>query len=540
MSVTIKPKQALGFLPARNCICNSPYCQPILTTDSLMLQGTVDEASDINMIADGGFSGSTNWTLDAGWTISGGKLHGINVGIGDEAVTVASVGYEVGKVYFIKISVTVISGSTAGTGWIVVTNGTYLDLPDTATPGDGCPRSVTATWIYSPSAIGTDNLFFACNDSNLVFDIDYVEVSELSNVGVAIYSGDTLVDNNTSFTGDNFLNYYFQGTLFMDNGTIVGGVTNIFYESVTGVTAMWELFIDTWDSITSETGCLTARFYDTYYTANQILNGTFISNLDDWTEDVTTDWSWNIGEYAEYTWSGFTQGILYQTVNLPGGAIYVFGWTNLGDIRVRMSINGATPVIIGTYVSGTYTEAIDLSEYSGNVSVKVMFGENPSYHANIVLDAVTIIGQPDLRNVTNCLNIQTSQPCTILMYATNSDNAFGLDYTSGNLQHWLRVYGKIKYSDYPEEAEVFKFSDNSSQIMFASSEKQFEVIIGDAPEQIHDCISILRLHDVFEIDDTAYVRSGNYDLNRRRTSDNSQAVFAVKEQVGVSSNYSCQ
>jgi len=537
MSVYIKPKQALGFLPARNCICNSPYCQPILTTDSLMLQGTVDEATETNLVTNGDFTTGGDWTLGAGWTISGGKLVATNIS-GTNAFS-ETMGLTAGKLYLIQIQVTVTSVGSAqpNEGWLALINDEYLQLPDSTPLGSGYNQSLTASWIYSPTAINSDYFLFGCNETTIDFNVEYVRVYELSEVGIALYSGDTLLDTIDSFSGDNFLKYYFDGTLFMNNGALIGGITNLLYESVTAVTSMWELYIDTWESITAETGCLTARFFDTVFLTNRIRNGNFPTNLDYWT--AGSGWTYS-GAKACYA-SGGAITALSQSVELLGGSNYTLTIdvsNNSGNegIAVTYTIDGGAP-ITATQVFTQFI--IDLTAQTGLVTVEI-FIKVLATTDTLCVDNITLISQSaDTENVTNCINIQTEHPCTILLYATNTDNAFGLDYTTGSLQHFLRVYGKIKYSDYPEEKEVFKFSDNAYQIMFASSEKEFEVIIGDAPEQIHDCIAILRLHDTFKIDSYSFIPSGNYDLNRRRSSDNSQAIFSVKELDGVSSNYSC-
>lgn len=542
MGLSIKQKQALGFLDARNCICNSPYCQPYLTTDSFMLQGNVDEATGTNLILDGDFSASTNWNLAAGWTISGGKLHGVNVTPGNTAESIASIGLQAGKLYLVQISVTVISqgSATAGQGWYPVINSDFLQMPDLIPLGQGYNQSLTASWIYSPSVVGTDIVYFDTDENTIDFDVDYVRVYELSEVGLAVVVDGTVTDTVTSFSGDNSLKYYFNGELFMSNGALIGGVTNILYETETP-TVLWELFINTWESITSETGCLYVRFFDAVFLENRIRNGTFSGSLDYWDASFGVDGGWQLGvsDNACYASAGAIAPIS-QELELMGGVVYLFDLdvsAGVGEgIVVTYTIDGGAPVT-ATLSGGNYL--VDLTESVGLVTVEI-FVNVATATDTLCIDNVTLVAQePDELLVTNCINLQTEHPCTMLFYAVNLDNAFGLDYVTGALRHYLRVYGKIKYLGYPEEVDVFKFSDNSNELMFASSEKEFEVIIGDAPEQIHDCISILRLHDIFQIDGTEYVRSGTYDINRRRSSDNSQAVFSVKEATGVSSNYTC-
>jgi len=539
MALSIKPKQAFGFLDARNCVCGSPYCQPILTTDSLMLQGTSDAATGDNLLIDGDFDASTNWTLGAGWSIAGGKLTATNIS-GTIAVSIANLGLTVGKLYLIQTSVVVTSAgsATAGQGWFVSVNGDYMQLPDSTPLGDGYNQSLTASWAYVPPISGDQVVTFGTDESTIDFEVLYFRIYEVSEVGIALYSGSTLVDSYATFSGSNSLKYYFNGELLMSNGALIGGVSNILYETTSAVTVLWELYVDTWSSITSETGCLAARFYDTVFVSNRIRNGTFTGDLSYWTAGSGWTYSANTACYS----SGGVITSLSQTITLMGGVVYnlVYGTSGISggeSVVVTYTIDGGAPITATGDFVYTY---IDLSSLATTlVEVELRFAVGTSTDTlcidNVALNAADF----DDLFVTNCINIQSSHPCTILLFAYNLDNAFGLDYTTGALRQYLRVYGKIKFSDYPEETEVFKFSDNSHQIMFASSEKEYEVIIGDAPEQIHDCISILRLHDIFQIDGTDFVKSGNYDLNRRQSNDNAQAVFTVREQQGVSSNYNC-
>lgn len=534
MAINIKPKQAFGFLDARNCVCNSPYCQPILTTDSFMIQGTVTAATGIDMILAGAFA--QGWTLGAGWSLSGNTLIGTNVtGV---ATSFPSLGLTEGKYYLIQavINVTSIGSAGANQGYILKVNDQALALPGGATAYN---QDLTATWLFKAGAITTDIVEFSTNESTIDFEITAFSIYELSQPGIALFDGITQVDIETAFANPNSLKYYFNGTWLNTGSIIKEGEYSVTASELT----MFEMFINTWGGITTARGCLTARFFDNVFYTNRIRNPEFsYTNLLYWT--AGSGWGLVAGKACYSSGGGITA--LSQTVELRGGSFYqldfsVNGITPGEALVVKISIEGAAQITLTreTPTTPQYNYIIDLSDETGLVSVEIFFTVATSSDT-LCLDDFNLYTLSTIAEyTTNCINIQTEHPCTILLYATNFDNAFGLDYTTGALRHYLRVYGKIKYSNYPEDVEPFKFSDNSHILMFASSEKEYEVIIGDAPEQIHDCIAILRLHDVFQIDSVAYVRNGNYELNRRRSSDNSQAVFTVIEQEGVSSNYSC-
>jgi hypothetical protein len=101
----------------------------------------------------------------------------------------------------------------------------------------------------------------------------------------------------------------------------------------------------------------------------------------------------------------------------------------------------------------------------------------------------------------------------------------------------LRVEAKMKYHDYKEEVEQYNFSDNSNVLMTASMEKVYEILVNDAPEYIHDCLSIMRLHDQFYINNSPYIREGTYTMKQRKSTELSSAAFNVKPLVGLSKNW---
>ena len=77
MAINIKPNQALGFNQDLPCQCGGDYCQPVLDTDTIMLQGTVTETTGECLINYDG------WQLDSygtpiplnAWHKSGGLIY---------------------------------------------------------------------------------------------------------------------------------------------------------------------------------------------------------------------------------------------------------------------------------------------------------------------------------------------------------------------------------------------------------------------------------------------------------------------------------
>lgn len=532
MGITIKENQSIGFNSDDTCKCGGNYCQPILTTDKLSLQGFVTPQNSVNLVADGDFGASTNWTLGAGWTISGGKLNATNIS-GTTADSVMALLLTAGKNYLIrsKITVTNVGSATSGNGFIIKVNNQMLSLPQLTANN----ASLTGTWLFKCGAVTTDAVQFSTNESTIDFNVDYFEIYELSEVGLAIYNGSTLADNITSFTGSNYLHY------IIDNGVLTTG--SILYEGDYAYNAeivSFNLYIDDWSTVTSYTGCATLRIYDTLSSANRIRNGGFLLNLNYWTAGA--HWAYSAGK-ACYTGDGVSTGSLYQNIYLEGENSYTLsfdvsglsGGEALDLILILPTSSTTTPC-----VNGTNTVTINLNAFIGLQTITVRFIDHNNSTLTCCVDNVSCIqSAPDALNSSDCIKLSDSFDCSILFTATNSDNAFGFDYVTEDFTHYLRLEAKLELIGFPEEKEEYRFSDNSRVLLYAESEEQYELRITDAPDYIHACLRMMRLNDTFTIDGIDYVVDGSYELRNRKTSKLKQAVFTVKKAQGISSNYSC-
>lgn len=526
MAISIKKNQALGFDGDRNCNCGGVYCQPIQTNDTYMIQGTVSAATNLNKVLNGDFGSSTGWDLAAGWSISGGKLVGTNVTSGNKAQTdlaVYSLELVAGRMYRIDTSVNVTSVGSAGAnqGWYININGEFLPLPNT-TLGSGYNADLTATWYYTPTSITSQILYFSTNENTIDFEIEYVNVYEMSSVGVQVIDGSGTVIED--YPDAAFVNYYPE-----DSYT---GITNsVLFEATLNFSTL------------VETGCYQLSFYDSLLTEeNRIKNGNFPIGLTWWT--IGANWSWDASGKAHYNPDFITAGQLSQTVTLIGGVNYqltfLISSLGLGNQMRVFADTGSGSTLIGTFTAnGSKLANIDLSAQTGMVNVTIYFAGGATEHEYMLDDIVLIASEADSLNVSNCVSIKQTHDCTVLITASNNDDAFGFDYTLGSFEQNLRVKAKLDVLAYPEEKEEYLFSDNSRAILFARTEKEYDVKVADAPEYIHDCLRVLRLHDNLEIDNEQYIVSSEYDLRGRKTSKLKQSVFNVKDRVGISSNYSC-
>lgn len=522
MAIIVKQNQALGFNVSDDCKCGGVYCQPYNLSDQVRIQGTVTEITGTNILYNGGFGSSTGWTLDSGYSITGGKLVVTNAGSTAYATSTIPLQLEANRIYRIKAAVTVTSvgSATTGTGWYVKVN----DVKMTPQTGTGTNKTQTVVWYYQPSSITTDVVVVGTTDNTIDFEIESIEVSEMSMVGFAF------VDEN----GNEAYSYDSPATLtYYAADDYTGESTSILWIAIISFTDLAGL------------GCYSLSFYDeALKNANRVRNGTFPTDLTWWT--AGTHWSWDSNR-ALYNPVTASAGTLSQAIVIPGGYIYTLAFTShlmgLNDTaQVLYQINaGGTSQLFVFTGNGAHSHEIDLTAYSGNVTLTIYFAETtPSQ--DFAIDNVSIKAndaQYDYESA--CISIKTSHDCTLLLLAQNNDNAFGFDYStaSGIMRHYVRVKAKLNPAAYPEEVEDYRFSNNERALLYALTEKEYQVVLTDQPEYIHDCIRHMRLHDIFKIDGTEYVRSGEYGFKPRKTSKLAQASFNVKDKTGIANNYSC-
>lgn len=544
MAITITNNQSLGFNVSQDpCCFNGRYCQPIQTSDSCYIQMGLTALNNNNLVPQGEFDSSSLWTLGAGWSIGSSKLSATN--ISGTTATSNYLGLTAERLYLIQIELTVTSAgsATAGQGWRIKVNGDYLQLPNNINLGNGHNASLTASWIYRPTAIASDVVEFSTDESTIDFEVAYIKINEVSTPALALYNSDSQIEEDlTSLSSPNGIKYTSGG-----GQVFTGSIKSVLYSgsyNYNAVSIMCNIYIDSWASITSYVGCGYLMIYDIPSNSNRVRNGTFDTDLSFWT--VGAQWSHDGAGKAYYNPPAlpYVAGTLTQDIYLLGGYEYDFSFFLSqvginGDCNVSIDYqDGNGAVLLGTFSGvGTQTATIDLTAFTGQMYITLNFYENTP-EEDFKVDTVVIQLADKVGQETDCLDIKASHDCTILMQANNDDNAFGFDY-SLNYTHYLRVKGKIDLSGYPEEVEDFRFSDNSRALLYSQSEKEYQVIIADAPERIHDCIRQMRLNDTFLIDSSEYVRSGDYELRTRKSSDLMQATFSVKDKDGIASNYSC-
>jgi len=520
MAINVNKYQALGFSEDNPCACGGAYCQPWQQDDVFHLQGTVTEATGRNILFNGDFSASDGWTLDTGFSISGGKLVATNIGNTAFATQSTKLGLVAGSIYRIEAVVTVTNaaGVAPGTGWFIKINGDKLPPEN----GTGTNKSQTVVWYYQTNSPSNDTISIGSSDNTIDFEISDITVTEMSMPAFAfINSAGTAVE---TFENPDFLTYYSA-----DDYT---GVSN---------SVLWNAIFD-FSTLGIDSGCYQLKIYDYTLVLNRIRNGAFATDLNWWTAGIHWEWASN---HAYYNETDASKGELSQCVQLVGGLSYTvqFSYGAMSPSEYgycKYTINGGADVTGTTFnFAGTKSFTVDLNGYSGNVTVCIKFGTIGAGY-DMFIDSVNITAnKDDNRLISNCIDLRSEHACTLLLKAYNNDNAFNFNYTDTGYILFARLKAKMVVSGYPEEREEYRFSNNTRKVLYASVEKEYQVNMTDHPEHIHDAVSIMRNHDVFQIDGIDYVASGEYEYKGRKTSTLAQASFSVKEKTGLSNNYNC-
>ena len=98
----------------------------------------------------------------------------------------------------------------------------------------------------------------------------------------------------------------------------------------------------------------------------------------------------------------------------------------------------------------------------------------------------------------------------------------------------------MRYKDYKTQADEASFSDNSNVLLTAYLEKIFEVVVGDAAEFVHDCLSMMQINDQFTINAAPFIRDGTYAVKHRKSTELAPATFDVKPIQGLSKNWNIE
>ncbi len=143
--------------------------------------------------------------------------------------------------------------------------------------------------------------------------------------------------------------------------------------------------------------------------------------------------------------------------------------------------------------------------------------------------------------VSEPFDLSEEKVCTLLLSATNDDNAFGLDYQDLNYVQFLRVPGCIGKDKYTGVLDPLLDSKGVDKIVFAQSRTVRETTINAIPLYLHTAIRLLRIHDTFTVDGIAYTPTEiDYDPDWQNEDDLSPVTFDLEVKSENNVNTNCQ
>jgi len=525
MAITFLRNQAINFPTGLEC--GPDYCQPLNWGDELMAQGTISPIDSNSICPDSSFDDDSQWTNGTSWTFGSSKATYAYTS-GSSLLASNTMGLVAGRMYKFKGKAVVTSavGVAAGAGYIITINGQEVPLQD-VDPGDGCKTSLEIEWYFIAGAITTDDVrvnIVGATGTSLQFYMDYTHVYRVSEVVAELFT---------------------QAGVSEGAAGTISYIEEVAYNEALA-SARFNFTFTLSDEVGEVVGCYYLCFYDAYgTTTNLILNGTFTSSLVYWTV-VGSEWTQNSG-HALFTYVDGSSRLL-QTHDLAGGENYnlTFDYdvtSGADQFSVVVRVSGV--VISTTVVTGTdtgYVVPIDLTSYTGVQSVEIRFiCIDPG--AVFWIDNVILLSDETIQDCTGCFTLKESHTNTLLFLGSNSDNAFDFDYTSEAFRHKIRLEAKVDFTNYPSEIEEYRFSDGSRSQIYARREELWTVKVGDAPKRMHDCLSLVALHDNFtitnSIDTTQYVAKSEYRPAKRKHTDSFTATFDVMEEQQIGDNRSC-
>jgi len=522
MSLTILPNQALAAANAAPFKCNTRYFLPSMRGDNFTLQGfSTVLGSTTNLV------NFNNFTLGTGWSVGGGLLnYSGNTSI--TSATSAALGLQVNGLYllFVQVTVTNLNNATNGQGFNMTFNGNHLSVPDNLSGTAGYNDGFTLLQYYSPTSIVDDKIVVSTNYPGIQFNVN---ISMLT-CSVPVIAAYDLDDNFVSLITPNYT-HYFGAPVF--NVSLLNAAPCRF-ETQFNLNALND-------------SCYSLCINDG---SGYVLNGYF-NNSTGW----STGPNWSISNNAAcyVTSAADSSQVLVTNINVIAGlsSTLSFNVTGLDNaapyergLKVSLQFNSGSP-LTQTYVSnGLQTFSFTVPNGATGQAILTFAPDNfyggstfppPPVSANMCISNVqTQATGWQSNNIT--FRTEFAEFETHLFTATNNDGAFNFDYSNG-LTHSIRLWSKMKYKEYKQEVEEYNFSDNSNVLMTSSVEKIYEIIIGDAAEFVHDCLSMMMINDNFAVDGAAYIRNSSYSLKMRKSTELSPATFDIKPVQGISKNW---
>lgn len=450
------------------CGVNLNFCQPTEQFDDVAFQFLASESEDL--VVNGDFGSNfvpaiTGWTF-VGWSIEGdstGNIKSCQVG-GVNNLSQKGI-LTVNDHYRVTIKVTDFPGGTlivgAGTGssifngiLTIQSNGTFTAFfKYTEIGGDG-DLIITGS---AASSIGV------CVD-----DVEVIRIASPSDYTVQIHDA---------------VDFLLIDTVPAANISIEKNVITVDFN--------WT------DDVVVPNGCVVLRIFD----ASSIFEDTFATNQG-WT--LGADTVIDVGLMA-YTSIGNSNASFIDNIFIPGES-YEITYTTSG-----VTGTGAVTLICGRTVgtirttNGTFVETLTCTDIT-----RLQFNFDGANLSTVFIDNIVITKSNNLDGESECLDLATSEDCTLLWIWSNNESWGSFDYSLG-FEHKMRTTAKFRGNAYPSERNIGEDSKGLRKMDYVSLRKVKILDIKWAPEHIHDAIAAHFAQDNRVIDGVSYLLDEEYE-----------------------------
>lgn len=140
--------------------------------------------------------------------------------------------------------------------------------------------------------------------------------------------------------------------------------------------------------------------------------------------------------------------------------------------------------------------------------------------------------------VSDCISLNLSHGCTLLLSWTNDDNAYGFNHSDLSFTPKLRVKAKLWQPVYRKEKNVFKDNAGNRTILKSETSKEDHLTIAEMPQYLHDALAIGLEHDDFYVDGIKYTNEETeYTPKWRKSSQLAPSeVVIIKDQLLKNNN----
>jgi len=284
-----------------------------------------------------------------------------------------------------------------------------------------------------------------------------------------------------------------------------GHVTYNFARTIAWVTFRWEDILEQADYNGCYTICISSD--DCFQAVKDFIQNGGFDNTDNWTLGS----AWTIsGGVLSVNGAPPGAGTATQTLDtdLLSGCDYNITFEVSNYVSGTLSVRAESQTIQNITANGSYSIDFTATADRSNINFTPTSGTNEYTIDNV---SVTPLFEP---LCSEPINVQESfNDCTLLLRWTNTEDAFGFEYTSfpgeyAEYSHVLRIQGNLWHPSYSKDKTVFTDSAQNSTILYSSTSKKYEVETFLLPEYLHDALSIGLEHDSFEILDET--KSSNF------------------------------